>query len=64
MFIVHGIFVMNDKELIAALSIPGNYEVIVLGNGEFIVMPLPSDVILISKESHADSVSYFSIKRD
>ncbi|EPD0700298.1 hypothetical protein ACR452_003911 [Escherichia coli] len=26
---------MNDKELIAALSIPGNYEVIVLGNGEF-----------------------------
>ncbi|HIB7276954.1 TPA: hypothetical protein ACWXM4_004095 [Escherichia coli] len=55
---------MNDKELIAALSIPGNYEVIVLGNGEFIVMPLPSDVILLSKESHADSVSYFSIKRD
>lgn len=55
---------MNDKELIAALSVPGNYEVIVLENSEFIVMPLPSDVILITKESHADSVSHFSIKKD
>ncbi|EEY6226390.1 TPA: hypothetical protein HMT71_14025 [Escherichia coli] len=64
MFKVRGILVMNDKELIAALSVPGNYEVIVLENGEFIVMPLPSDVILITKESHADSVSHFSIKKD
>ncbi|EMH2789383.1 hypothetical protein V6G07_004774 [Escherichia coli] len=55
---------MNDKELIAALSVPGNYEVIVLENGEFIVMPLPPDVILITKESNADSVSHFSIKKD
>ncbi|HEI2481748.1 TPA: hypothetical protein SI510_001853 [Escherichia coli] len=55
---------MNDKELIVALSVPGNYEVIVLENGEFIVMPLPPDVILITKESHADSVSHFSIKKD
>lgn len=61
---VHRIFAMNDKELIVALSLPGHYEVITLESGEFIVTPLPPDTILISKESHADSVSRFSIKED
>lgn len=55
---------MNDKELIAALSVPGSYEVITLANGEFIVTPLPPDAILITKESHMDSVSHFCIKED
>lgn len=53
---------MNDKELITALSLPGHYEVITLENGEFIVTPLPPDAVLISKESHTDSVSHFSIQ--
>ncbi len=55
---------MNVQELIAALSVSGSYEVITLENGEFIVTPLPPDAILISKESHMDSVSYFCIKED
>ncbi len=61
---VHRLFVMNVKELIVVLSLPGHYEVITLENGEFIVTPLPPDAILISKESHADSVSHFCIKED
>ncbi|EPP7777640.1 hypothetical protein PU849_24440 [Shigella dysenteriae] len=55
---------MNVNELIVVLSLPGHYEVITLENGEFIVTPLPPDAILISKESHADSVSHFCIKED
>lgn len=55
---------MNEKELVAALSVPGSYEVTTRENGEFIVTPLPSDAILISKESHADSVSHFCTKED
>ena len=55
---------MNDKELIATLSVPGSYEMITFENGDFVVIPLPPDAILISKEAHMDSVSHFCIKED
>lgn len=55
---------MNEKELIAAIALPGHYEVITLNNGTFIVIPLPPGAILIDRESHLDSVIYFSDKED
>ncbi|WP_409249262.1 hypothetical protein [Enterobacter hormaechei] len=48
---------MNEQELIAAVRPAGRYEVVTDDDGSFIVIPIPIDAILITRESllqHAD----------
>ena len=42
---------MNEQELIAAVRPAGRYEVVSLDDGSFIVIPLPVEAILITRES-------------
>ncbi|KAF6589136.1 hypothetical protein G9G39_22425 [Cronobacter sp. EKM101R] len=55
---------MNEKELIAALSVPGCYEVVTREDGSFVVIPIPPDVILISWEAHTEAIGYFCSKKE
>lgn len=55
---------MNEKELLAVISLPGRYEVVAKDDGSFIVIPVPSDAILIDNQSHIQSATHFYKRRD
>ncbi|WP_336212089.1 hypothetical protein [Enterobacter sp. P82] len=42
---------MNEQELIAAVRPAGRYEVVTRDDGSFIVIPIPLEAILITRES-------------
>lgn len=46
-----GFCVMNEQELIAAVRPVGRYEVVSQEDGSFIVIPVPAEAILITREA-------------
>ncbi|HGV0045885.1 TPA: hypothetical protein ACNFPT_004183 [Enterobacter ludwigii] len=42
---------MNEQELIAAVRPAGRYEVVSQEDGSFIVIPIPLEAIIITRES-------------
>ncbi|MFB4497077.1 hypothetical protein ACE3K9_13135 [Enterobacter hormaechei subsp. steigerwaltii] len=42
---------MNEQELIAAVRPDGRYEVVSLEDGSFVVIPIPLEAMLITRES-------------
>ncbi|EGX6617191.1 hypothetical protein MQY53_001619 [Salmonella enterica subsp. enterica] len=53
---------MGDAELLKFIRPEGRYEVVNI-NGKFIVRPLSSDEIIISRAAHNDCKKYFRINK-
>lgn len=53
---------MNEEQLMDSIRIPGRYEIESLGGGIFILTPLESNEILITKESEAECNAHFRSK--
>ena len=57
-------FIMNNQELLSAVSIAGRYEVITRLDGSFMVLPIPHNAVIILIESHKQCIERYRRKRE
>lgn len=50
---------MKDYDLIQAIFLKGRYEVVSDGRGNFTLIPIPEDAILICPDSYNECVDFF-----